>query len=173
MKHMILVVPLLLAALSAQARGLGWQEAVAHLASEQTRAETCASLVKRFGSATQVAEGQIAYGEAKAEMDAVIAGLVVGLAEDQRPESLPDLEARLMRGVEQREAFCADAAALVPGSSGEKSAIVDLVANTIGPLIDALTAVYLDARSADRLTRATIQTQLEATQWPRFGAIQP
>ena len=38
-------------------------------------------------------------------------------------------------------------------------------------LIDAVKAIYLDFRAEDRLTRKTIQTQLEAAKWPAFAAI--
>ena len=173
MTRLALFALFIFAATAAQAEDINWQDAVARLAAERTRAETCASLLKQFGDEAQVAQGQIAYSDAKGEMDAVIAGLVVALAEDQRPESLTDLEGHLRRGVERREAFCANVTALVPNTSGERSAIVDLVSSTIGPLIEAVTEIYLDWRNSDRITRATIQTQLEATKWPAFDAIQP
>jgi hypothetical protein len=111
--------------------------------------------------------------EAKAEVDAVIAGLIVALAKDVEPASLPDLETRLERGVKGRGAFCEQVKPLVPESSGEKNVIVDLMAGALNPLIEAVTEIYLDAEEADRLTRLTIQNQLEATRWPAFVEISP
>jgi hypothetical protein len=157
----------------AQAETIGWQEAVARLAAERTRAETCARLLKRHGDAAAVSQGDQAYGEAKAEVDAVIAGLVVALAQDEEPVSLPDLEARLQRGVTGRERFCEQVEPLVPRTSGEKNVIIPLVVAALPPLIQAVQAIYLDYRAEDRLTRKTIQTQLEATSWPAFASITP
>lgn len=77
---------------------IGWQEAVARLAGERTRAETCAGLLKKHGDAAAISRGALAYGEAKAEVDALIAGLVTALAIGKKPTSLPDLEVQLKRG---------------------------------------------------------------------------
>lgn len=164
----LMIIPTLL-----QAEPIGWQEAVARLAYERTRAVTCASALKQYGDDAGKAQGALAYGEAKAEMDAVIAGLVVALARAQEPASLPALEARLQRGVNGREALCKSVVSLMPDASGEKSIIVDLVSGALEPLIEAAKEIYLDYRQRDGLTRATIQTQLEATTWPDFNAIKP
>jgi hypothetical protein len=158
---------------SVAAQTIGWQEAVARLAAERTRAETCAALLKKHGDETARSRGGLAYGEAKAEVDAVVAGLVVALAQSAAPGSLPDLEARLRRGVEAREAFCAEVRPLVPAHEGERSLLADLAKGALGPLIEAVQALWLDARETDRLTRKTIQTQLEATAWPAFAAVPP
>jgi hypothetical protein len=85
-----------------------WPEAIATLAAERTRAETCVWLLKRHagGDAAALSRGELAYAAAKAEMDAVIRGLIVVLAQGGIPPDLAELEARLTRGVEAREAFC-------------------------------------------------------------------
>lgn len=103
-----------------QAQTMSWQDAVAKLAAERTRAETCVRLLKRHGGgdAAALSRGELAYSEAKAVVDAVIAGLIVVLAQDGTPPSLSDLEGRLTRGVQAREAFCAQATALVPKEEG-------------------------------------------------------
>ena len=155
----------------AQAEGIGWQEAVARLAHERTRAETCVRLLKTYGDEGALSRGDLTYGEAKAEVDAVIAGLIVALAKDEEPATLPDLETRLELGVKGREALCEQVKPLVPDATGEKNVIVDLVAGALGPLIEAVKEIYLDAEEADRLTRLTIQNQLEATKWPAFADI--
>ena len=53
----------------------GWR-----LAQERTRAETCVVWLKKYGDAASKDRGALAYGQAKAEYDGVIAGLVVALA---------------------------------------------------------------------------------------------
>src|SRR4051795_9120910 len=78
----------------AEAPPIGWQEAVARLAGERTRAEACAGLLLRYGDEAAKAQGGIAYGEAKAEVDGVIAGLTGALARhtepaDRRPAGWP------------------------------------------------------------------------------------
>ena len=71
-------------------------------------------MLKKYGSKPAKDRGAVAYDEAKAEYDAVIAGLIVALAEGERPVSLPDLEARLQRGFEKRNWFCESARAVMP-----------------------------------------------------------
>ena len=68
------------AAALAQPPPLAWPEAIARLAAERTRANTCVEQARALGVAATdpLARG---YGEAKAEMDGVIAGLSVALAE--------------------------------------------------------------------------------------------
>jgi hypothetical protein len=153
------------------AEAIGWQEAVARLAAERTRAETCVRLLKTYGDEVALSRGDLNYGEAKAEVDAVIAGLVVALAKDEEPATLPDLETRLERGVKGREAFCEQVKPLVPDTTGEKNVIADLVGGALGPVIEAVKEIYFHAEEADRLTRLTIQNQLEATKWPAFAEI--
>jgi hypothetical protein len=155
----------------AQAEGIGWQEAVARLAHERTRAETCVRLLKSYGDEVALSRGDQTYGEAKAEVDAVIAGLIVALAKEEEPATLPDLETRLELGVKGREVFCEQVKPLVPDATGEKNVIADLVGGALGPLIEAAKEIYFHAEEADRLTRLTIQNQLEATKWPAFAEI--
>ena len=157
-----------------QQQGVNWQEAVARLAQERTRAETCARLLKRHGDAAALDRGALAHGEAKAEYDGIVAGLGVALARKEQPASLPDLEGRLRRGFEQREAFCRAAQALLPpAAAGEKGVLDEIVKGAVEPLVQALLAIWTRARDEDALTRQTIQTQLEATAWPAFAAIAP
>ena len=51
------------------------------------------------------------------------------------------------------------------------------MSGAVGPVIEALKAIYLDAVSAsrerDRLTAKTIQTQFEAATWPKFADVPP
>jgi hypothetical protein len=172
-KKRICILPLLIGTAPGHAEDMGWQEAVERLAHERTRAETCVRFLKIYGDEAALRRGDWTYGEAKAQFDAVIAGLIVALAKDQEPQSLPDLESRLQVGVKGRESLCEQVQPLVPNATGEKNVIADLAAGALGPLIEAVKEIYLDAQEADRLTQATIQNQLGATKWPAFADISP
>jgi hypothetical protein len=158
---------------SLHAQEINWQEAVARLARERTLAETCVGLLKKYGDKAAQARGAVAYGEAKADYDGVIAGLAVALARREQPGSLPDLQAQLQRGFEEREAFCRSVDPLVPKVHGQKSPIADIVEGAVKPVIDALVAIWSRTRDDDALMRNTIETQLEATSWPAFDTVAP
>lgn len=162
------------AAWPASAQDIGWQEAVARLAQERTLAETCVALLKKYGDAGAIDHGRLAYADAKAEYDAIIAGLDVALARNAQPTSLPDLEARLRRGFDERQAFCASVKQLVPPPPpGVKSPLTDIVSGAVGPVVDALKAIWLRTRDDNALMRKTIETQLEDTKWPSFASVSP
>ncbi len=170
----LLLVSLAVAAAATplRAQEINWQEAVSRLAGERTLAERCVGLLKKYGSAAAVDRGSLAYDDAKAEYEKVIAGLVVTLARKSQPESLPDLQARLQRGFDKREAFCATVKGLMPPTEGQKG-IGDIVGGVVKPIADALVAIWSKTRDEDALMRKTIQTQLEATSWPAFDKIAP
>lgn len=157
------------------ASSITWQDAVAELAAERTRAETCVRLLKRHAADDQAAlsRGELDYAEAKADMDGVISGLVVVLALEEEPEALKDLGARLTRGVLARQAFCEKAVSFVPDDPGTRAGLADVLGAAIGSLIDAVKEIYLYHQDEDALRRVTIQTQLEATKWSGFGDIKP
>jgi hypothetical protein len=159
----------------ALAQPMRWPEAVAALAAERTRAETCGRLLKRHAgnNTAALSRGEVAYAEAKAEMDAVIAGLTVVLAERGTPPDLPDVEARLTRGVEAREAFCRQVMSLVPEDPGTRDFLVPLLGIVLPPLLEAARTLYTSVTDQDRLLRQTIQTQLEATTWASFADLTP
>ena len=96
---LVILLAVAVAATPLCAQEINWQEAVARLAQERTRAETCVVLLRKYGDATARDRGSLAYGEAKAEYDGVIAGLVVALARKAQPGSLPDLHSKLQRGL--------------------------------------------------------------------------
>jgi hypothetical protein len=168
---LLLLLAMVVAGTPLRAQDINWQEAVNRLAREQSLAETCARLLKKYWDAAAIAHGSLAYGEARADYNGIIAGLIVALAQGQQPKSLPDLEGQLGRGFEKREAFCQSVQPLVPQSSGQKGVIDEIVSGAVGPLVDALKVIYLRARDDDALTRRTIQTQLEATSWPAFDSV--
>jgi hypothetical protein len=122
----------------------------------------------------QAGEGAVAYNEAKAEYDAVIAGLVVALAESERPVSLPDLETRLQRGFEKRTSFCEAARAVMPPPpTGQKGSAEEIVSGAVGPLVDAVKAIWLRKMDANAQTNETIKLQLEDAKWPSFASVSP
>jgi hypothetical protein len=162
------------AATPLHAQEINWQEAVARLARERTHAETCASIFKKYAGPAAKDHGSVEYGEAKAEYDGIIAGLGVALARKEQPASLSDLQSRLQRGFEEREAFCQSALSLMPPQGkGERGPIEEIVSGALGPLIQAVQTIYFRAKDDDLLTRKTIQTQLEATSWPPFASVSP
>lgn len=152
-----------------------WPEAVARLAHEQSLAQTCTASLKAHGAAQQISRGELAYGEAKANFDEVIAGLITALDEGETPKALPDLEADLERGEAGLREFCQTVYDLLPAEAGQRGVIEDIVKAALGPEIDALkdgvAALYNNHRADSALARATIKTQLEAVRWPDFEQI--
>jgi hypothetical protein len=162
------------AACVASAQDIGWQEAVARLKQERTLVETCVALLKKYGKARAIDRGGLDYADAKAEYDAIIAGLDVALARNDQPASLPDLEARLRRGFDKRQAFCVSVEPLVPPPpKGVKSPFTDIIGGAVGPVVDAVKAIWLRTRDDNALMRKTIETQLEDTKWPSFASVSP
>jgi hypothetical protein len=117
----------------------------------------------------------LAYGEAKANFDAVIAELVTALTEGGTPKSLPSLETDLEHGAAGLGKFCKMVSDLLPSTSGQKGILDDIVKGAVEPLIKALSegvaALYNNHRKDNALTRETIKTQLEAVKWPNFAEV--
>jgi hypothetical protein len=171
----VVLVALLLMPAVVLAQPMRWPEAVAALAGERARAEECARLLKRHAGndAAALSRGELAYMTAKAEVDAVIAGLTAVLAQRGTPPNLPEVEARLTRGVQAREAFCRQVMTLVPEDPGTRNPYLSLLGAVLPPLLDAVVAIYKVKVEQDRLLRQTIQTQLEATIWTPFADLAP
>jgi hypothetical protein len=154
-----------------------WPDAVAQLAGARTRAETCVALVKKYGDAEQIDRGQLIYTNAKADADAVIAGLITALSTGQELESLSSLQTRLNSSVSGLAKFGDMVSKLIPDTTGQKFDVVAIVKSAIEallkPLSDGVSALYNNHRADDALTRATIKTQLEAARWPAFSEVKP
>jgi hypothetical protein len=152
-----------------------WPEAVAQLAGERAKAETCVALVKKYGNEAQIARAQLTYTNAKADADAVIAGLIAALSAGQAPASLASLQTKLSSGVSGLVQFCGTVSDLLPNTAGQKNVILDIAKVSIEPLLkmlsDGVSALYNNHRTDDALTRRTIQTQLEAARWPAFSEV--
>jgi hypothetical protein len=160
---------------TSQPATISWPDAVAQLTGQRARAETCIGLIKKYGDDAQVARGQLAYASAKADSDAVIAGLITALSTGQTPASLTSLQNKLHSGVSGLAEFCDTVGNLVPNTGGQKDVLTDLAKVAIEPLLkmlsDGVSALYNNHRADDALTRRTIQTQLEAARWPAFSEV--
>jgi hypothetical protein len=169
-----------LLALAGSANGqpvtISWPDAVAQLAGERDKAETCVALVKKYGGEAQISRAQLAYASAKADSDGVIAGLITALSLGQTPASLSSLQAKLRSGVSGLHEFCGTVTKLIPNMAGEKSVVVGVAKVAVEPLLkllsDAVSNLYTNYQADDPLTRKTIQTQLEAARWPPFAEVQ-
>ena len=154
---------------------IGWPEAVGRLAGERTKAETCTALLKGYADQQQSSRGQLVYGEAKANFDAVIAELITALTEGGKPKSLPSLETDLEHGATSLGNFCTMVSDLLPSTSGRKDVLSDIAKGAVEPLIKALSegvaTIYNNSGKQAALTRETIKTQLEATKWPSFAEV--
>jgi hypothetical protein len=174
----LLALLVLTGSVIAQPAAISWPDAVGQIAGERAKAETCVALMKRYGDDAQTARGEITYTSAKADFDAVIAGLITVLSAGQTPASLPGLQAKLSSGVSGRVEFCDTVIKLLRKSEGqtEKGVWVDIakmipLEQLLKMLSDGVSALYTNHRSDDALTRRTIQTQLEAARWPAFSEV--
>jgi hypothetical protein len=174
-----LLAPFVLAASAiGQPAVISWPDAVGKIAGERAKAETCVALMKKYGDDAQQARGQISYTNAKADFDAVIAGLITALSAGQAPARLSSLQDKLGSGVSGLVEFCGTVSNLLPKQAGqsEKGVMVDIVKmipleQLLKTLSDGVSALYSDHRSDDLLTRRTIQTQLESAIWPAFSEV--
>jgi hypothetical protein len=153
----------LTSSMMAQPAAISWPDAVGEIAGERAKAETCVALMKKYGDDAQIARAQLTYTNAKADSDAVIAGLITVLSAGQAPASLSSLQTKL------------SSSNLIPNTVGQKNVVTDIAKVTIGPLLtmlsDGVSALYNNHRADDALTRRTIQTQLEAARWPTFSEV--
>ena len=159
-----------------------WAEAVAQVAGVRTKAETSAALLKKFGDSGHVAHGQLIYADAKAETDAVIAGLIVAVSAKGKPESLPSLQERVTRAATGLAKLRKLAESQLPGLEAKTFSLDDILKDAGGilkgaieqlqkPLSAAVATLYNDHRTDKEQTRKTIQTQLEAARWPDFDQV--
>jgi len=162
----------------AQPAAISWPDAVGQIAGERAKADTCVALMKKYGDDAQRVRGEITYTNAKADFDAVIAGLIVALSAGQTPASLSSLQEKLSSGVSGLSQFCGAVVDLLPKAAGqtEKSVMVDIakmipLEQLLKILSDGVSALYTNHRSDEALTRRTIQTQLEAARWPAFSEV--
>jgi hypothetical protein len=173
-----IVLLLLTGSLIAEPAAISWPDAVGQIAGERAKAETCVTLMKKYGDPAQKARGAITYTNAKADFDAVIAGLIVVLSAGQTPASLSSLHEKLNGGVSGLSQFCGTVIDLLPKTAGqtEKGVGIDILKaipleQLLKMLSEGVSALYTNHRSDDALTRKTIQTQLESARWPAFSEV--
>ena len=164
--------------LIAQPAAISWPDAVGKIAGERAKAETCVALMKKYGDDAQKARGRITYTNAKADFDAVIAGLITVLSAGQTPASLSSLQEKLSSGASGLSQFCDTVINLLPKTAGqtEKGVGIDILKaipleQLLKMLSDGVSALYTNSRGDDALTRRTIQTQLESARWPAFSEV--
>jgi hypothetical protein len=157
---------------------ISWPDALAKISGERAKAETCVSLMKKYGNDAQKARGELTYTDAKADSDAVIAGLTIALSAGQTPASLSSLQVKLSSGASGLAKFCGTVSDLLPKTAGqtERDVMVDIgkmipFEQLLKMLSDGISALYGNHRNDDALTRKTIQTQLEAARWPAFSEV--
>jgi hypothetical protein len=163
-------------AMVAQPAAISWPDAVGQIAGERAKAETCVALMKKYGDDAQKARGQITYTGAKADFDAVIAGLIAVLSAGQTPASLSILQDKLSSSMSGLAEFCGTVTNLLPNGQTEKDVMIDIAKmipfeQLLKMLSDGVSALYTNHRGDDALTRRTIQTQLEAARWPTFSEV--
>jgi hypothetical protein len=161
----------------AQPAPMRWPEAVAPLAGERSRAETCVALLKRYGTGAEIEQNKTIYVNARANADAVIVELISVLSDWRIPASISNLQDRVRSSVSGLAEFCSAVGDLVPDTTGKKWFWAEIAKSGI-PLLekhvsDAVSDLYNNHRIDDVLTRRTIQTQLEAARWPTFASVIP
>src|SRR5262249_62435625 len=110
----LIALPLLTSSAISQPGAISWPDAIAQLAGEHVKAKTCVALLKRYGDYAQVARGEITYNKAKADSDAVIAGLITALSTKKTSASLPSLQDKLSSGASGLAEFCNTVDNLLP-----------------------------------------------------------
>src|SRR5258708_28987521 len=105
--HALLTLFVLTGSVIAQPAAVSWPDAVGKISGERAKAETCVALMKKYGDDAQRARGELTYAGAKADFDAVIAGLITALSAGQTPASLSSMQAKLSSGVSGLLEFCA------------------------------------------------------------------
>ena len=102
---------------------------------------------------------EIAYGDGRAETEAVIAALTIALEQGTGADDRADLDARIERATAARETL------------GRRA--LDLLASALPTLLSAVGALWTRRTDRDASTRATVAGRLDAARWPAFGEIAP
>jgi hypothetical protein len=159
-----------------RAQAVTWGDAVGQLAGERTRAERCIAILKKYGNDAQRDRGDLSYADAKADSDAVIAGLKTALSEESTPASLPSLLTKLKSSESGLIKFCDEVKELIPSTAPGQKGVFDNIAKVtieqlIKPLSDAISALYVNHRNDKALTRAEIKADLDGARWPEFAKV--
>ena len=152
---------------------IGWPDTVDLLAQEKSQAEACIALLKDAGDKRAITEGRIAYGEAKAAADGVIAGFTIALVQGGKPENLPRTQANLEKAGKGLKEVCDAAITAATAAGGTRGVVDEIVKGAVGPVVDALKsaagALWTQHVEQDKLEMETIKGQLQEAKWPDFG----
>jgi hypothetical protein len=162
----------------AEAPPMTWPEATELLQREKLSAEVCARTVKHHlpeADLTALTAAEHAYEAGRIEFNAVISGLQAALLDPEtEAPALEVVEEKIAAGAEARQAFCDDAERLTADrQDGERSVIAEVVAGSLGALIEAGMTIWKYTDEKDALRRASIGTALEGAKWPVFSDIEP
>jgi hypothetical protein len=151
-----------------QSETLSWQSEVAELTAEKERAVIAAGIIKRLGGPGDVTAAEIAYGDGRAETEAVIAALIIALEQGTGADDRADLDARIERATAARETLGRRAQDLAAGA-GARGPALDLLTSALPALLSAVGALWTRRTDRDASSRAAIATRLDAARWPAFA----
>ena len=151
----------------------GWPETIRLLTRERSQAKACVDLLRSAADKPTIVEGQIAYDNAKAAADGVIAGLTTALAQGGKPQDFPTIQADMEEVGKGLQTLCDSAVRAARAAQGTKGVIAGIVTEAVTPLVDALKAaagaLWQNHIQLAKLEREMIEKQLEAAKWPEFG----
>ena len=97
-------------------------------------------LLKTAGGKRSILDGQIAYDNAKAAADGVIAGLSTALVQGGKPQDFPTIQADMEEAGKGLQIVCDEAVTAARAAQGTKGVVDGIVTEAVKPLIDALKA---------------------------------
>ena len=162
------------------AQEIGWRQAVDRLARERTLAEGCASILKTFADEAPMArvQGQRLYARARADMDGLVALLIVDLTGERSPAESPELRQRLEAVLGQRRTLCRHVDAVVGAALRDQDAHALLVERlgegasaTKDTAIGLAVELWQAYRHADQDLRRTIISAIGATRWRDYAEV--
>lgn len=167
-----MAVALLLAAPAQAAEPVDWQLTIAKLAAERTLAHNCVSVFKQVVDDPGArASGQLTYGQAKAEMDALITQLQVALIEGMSLANVDVLEGRMGDALAKRDQVCDLAIAAVPPDDRTTKSVEAIVGAVIEGTIGAVVDLIIHRDTLDEARRENLRLELDDQIWPAFGAV--
>jgi len=149
---------------------IDWRRAVAALSSERERAVAAAGIIRSRGTPVQVDAARLDYADGRAEAGAVIAALLVALEGGSADAPPPELDQRWEIAIAARLRLGTAAQALLGVQEGERSAVLDLLADALPHVTAAIGALWAAAQSREARTRKTVAGLLVVARWPEFDA---
>lgn len=169
------LIALVLAAGQARAdEPRSWPEAVAVIAGERDRAARCVRTLYRYlaDDVDAIDAADTRYTEARTAMNGVLTMLAGAVLDANAPVDGEALRAELARGVEEREAMCAEIDARIARSEGAR----DVLSATLGfaeGVVQAATDLLTHYRDERRIIAQSIAGRLDAARWPAWTEVAP